>query len=76
MPDWPWRENRLARRTRIAHLYRDVLLEAHPQGCAQLDDLLDSYNQHLITGNSTQQNPHEPTTGRTGSSHRQHQACN
>jgi hypothetical protein len=62
MPDWPWNESRLERRTRIAHLYRDALFEAAPHLCYELDATLDTYGQHWITGTKPPINPDEPMT--------------
>ena len=63
MPEWPWPGNRLARRTRIAMLYRDALAEHAPQACKNLDAVLDNFQQHWITGNKPAHiNPNEPMT--------------
>jgi hypothetical protein len=64
MPDWPWPETRLARRTRIAHLYRDALFETNPHACYDLDTTLDEYGQHWITGNRPPLDPDEPMTAK------------
>jgi predicted GTPase len=64
MPDWPWPETRLQRRTRIARLYRDALTEHAPTACDELDALLDTYNQHWITGNHPPINTDEPMTAK------------
>jgi hypothetical protein len=64
MTRWPWPENRLARRTRIAHLYRDTLLEHAPGPAAALDALLDGYGQHWITGTKPPIDPDEPMTAK------------
>lgn len=62
MPEWPWDENREARRTRIAHLYRDTLWEAAPHVCFDLDATLDGYGQHWITGNYPPMDTNQPMT--------------
>ena len=65
MPDWPWKETRLERRTRIANLYRDALFEADPHACYELDTLMDDLGQHWITGNRPiHLNPDEPMTAK------------
>ena len=64
MPDWPWPENRLERRTRIARLYRDTLFESDPHACYDLDATLDAYGQHWITGNRPPINTAEPMTAK------------
>ena len=61
MTDWPWSETLLQRRSHIAHLYRDALLDHAPHACDYLDKLLDGYGQHWITGNRLG-NPDEPMT--------------
>lgn len=65
MRDWPWQESKLARRTRIARLYRNTLLEHAPPEAQKIDALLDGYGQHWITGNKpTHINPDEPMTAK------------
>jgi hypothetical protein len=64
MPDWPWPETRLERRTRIAHLYRDTLLQHAPGPAAALDATLDGYGQHWITGTKPPIDPDEPMTAK------------
>jgi len=64
MPEWPWNDNRLARRTRIANMYRDALYEHAPTAAHELDTLLDSYGQHWITGTRPPVNPDEPMTAK------------
>jgi hypothetical protein len=60
---WPWpNENRLARRTRIARLYRDTLHEHAPHAATELDQILNDYGQHWITGTTPALNPDEPMT--------------
>ena len=62
MHDWPWPHTRLQRHDFIASLYRDALAEHAPKTCQQLDDDLDHFGQHWITGNKPPLNPEEPMT--------------
>lgn len=63
MNEWPWPDTRLNRHARIARLYRDALFEAAPHACYELDQLMDGFGQHWITGNKPPHiNPDEPLT--------------
>lgn len=47
-PSWPWPDDRLTRRSRIARMYRDRLADEAPQACAELDMVLRCYGQGWI----------------------------
>lgn len=45
---WPWPDDRLDRRSRVAHMYRARLEAADPAGCAELDQAMRSFGQTWI----------------------------
>ena len=45
---WPWPDDRLDRRSRVAHMYRSALEAADPAGCAELDAAMLSFGQAWI----------------------------
>jgi hypothetical protein len=48
MIEWPWPDDRLERRTRVAMMYRDIARDADPQGCAELDEAMRASGQYWI----------------------------
>lgn len=42
---WPWPDDRLARRSRVAHIYRDRLADEAPAACAEVDALMVTFGQ-------------------------------
>lgn len=46
--DWPWPDDRLERRSRIAHMYRDALTDEAPAAAADLDGLMRTFGQDWI----------------------------
>jgi hypothetical protein len=47
---WPWPDDRFERRSRIAHMYRDKLLDVDAPACAELDEVMAVYGQTWIFG--------------------------
>lgn len=45
---WPWPDDRLERRSRIAHMYRDALADEAPQAATALDQLMARFGQNWI----------------------------
>lgn len=45
---WPWPDDRLERRSRVAHMYRDRLADEAPDACAELDEVMHSFGQCWI----------------------------
>lgn len=49
--EWPWPEDdRFERRSRVAHMYRDRLLDIDAAACAELDEALLAFGQVWIVG--------------------------
>lgn len=45
---WPWAENAIKRRERIAHSYRAALARTAPDVCAEIDAQLIEYGQSWV----------------------------
>lgn len=49
MNQWPWTEDdRFERRSRVARMYRDRLLDTDPAACAEIDEAMIAYGQSWI----------------------------
>jgi hypothetical protein len=46
---WPWPDDRLERRSRVAHMYRDRLADEAPAAAAELDAAMVAFGQTWIT---------------------------
>src|SRR5690349_19568705 len=45
---WPWPDDRLERRSRVARMYRDRLADLDAAACAELDEVMAAYGQTWI----------------------------
>jgi uncharacterized protein YggL (DUF469 family) len=60
--NWPWPDDRLQRRTRVAQMYRERLADTDAAACAEIDEIMTALGQEWVYDGATHHERHELLT--------------